>query len=87
MNVVVTDMSEKAEVLSVNEGTESKETLEVKELKRLEVKEMERLTLKEEVSWSSKIVEAEVTLTEVLEWLVADPQVLQHCLNCLNQSI
>jgi len=75
VKVVVTDMSEMAEVLSVNEGTEAKETLEVKELKRLKLKEMERLKLKEEVSWSSKIMEAEVRLTEVLEWLVADPQV------------
>ena len=60
--------------------------LKEKEVKRLQVKEevswtlksakVERLNVKEVESWSLKSAKVEVRLAEVLEWLVADPQVL-----------
>ena len=52
---------------------------EIKELKTLKKKEVERLEVKEEVSWTLKSAKVEVRLAEVVEWLVADPQVLKHC--------
>ena len=52
---------------------------EIKELKTLKKKEVERLQVKEEVSWTFKSAKVEVRLAEVVEWLVADPQVLKHC--------
>ena len=64
------------EDLSVN--ADSEQGPQVKEVERLHLKEVERLQVKEEVSWSLK-KRAEVRLAEVLEWLVADPQVLDHC--------
>ena len=83
---MMTAMAENAEDLSVKEDSE------VKKLETLQMKEVERLKLREEVSCTLKSVEteveveaeveveveveAEVTLAEVLEWLVADPEVL-----------
>ena len=75
---MMTVMAENAEDLSVKEDSE------VKKLETLQVKEVERLKLREEVSCTLKSaeveveveVEAKVTLAEVLEWLVADPEVL-----------
>ena len=69
---MMTAMAENAEDLSVKEDSE------VKKLGTLQVKEVERLKLREEESCTLKSVEAEVTLAEVLEWLVADPEVLMQ---------
>ena len=62
-------------------GPEIKElkTLKKKEVERLQLKKVERLQVKEEVSWTLKSAKVEVRLEEVVEWLVADPQVLKHC--------
>ena len=70
---MVTGMAENAEDLSEKDP-------KVTKLETLQVVEVERLKLKEEVSWTLKSVEVELRLAEVLEWLVADPQVLNHCL-------
>ena len=75
---MVTGMAGNAEDLSVNEDSEKDP--KVTKLETLQVVEVERLKLKEEVSWTLKSVEVELRLAEVLEWLVADPQVLNHCL-------
>ena len=67
---MMTAMAENAEDLSVKEDSETKK------LETLQVKEVEWLKLRKEESCTLKSVEAEVTLAEVLEWLVADPEVL-----------
>ena len=69
---MMTAMAENAEDLSVKEDSETKK------LETLQVKEVERLKLRKEESWTLKSVETEVTLAEVLEWLVADPEVLMQ---------
>ena len=71
---MMTDMADNAEDLSVKEDSEKGP--ETKKLETLQVKEVERLKLRAEESGTVKSVEAEVTLAEVLEWLVADPEVL-----------
>ena len=70
VKAMVTVMAENADDPSVKEDSE------VKKLGTLQVMEVERLKLREEESWTLKSVETEVTLAEVLEWLVADPEVL-----------
>ena len=60
---------------------EELKTLKKEEVEKLQLKkvETERLQVKEEVSWTLKSAKVEVRLAEVVEWLLADPQVLKHC--------
>ena len=55
---------------------DSEKSPEMKELKILKEKEAERLQVTQEVIWTLKSAKVEVRLVEVVEWLVADPQVI-----------
>ena len=77
---MMTVMAENAEDLSVKEDSETKklETLQVKEVEWLKLRKEESCTLKSVETEVEVEVEAKVALAEVLEWLVADPEVLMQ---------